>query len=101
MKRQHPADLVESYLEHAVRGERRPAIRCALDLFDSGVPEEQVVVGLLAAAQRKSVSGGIATSSLSPTNTRHRRRRRRAGRAGVRVGPVGRVGGQPGRLRRG
>ncbi len=53
MKRQHPGDLVESYLENAVKGERRPAIRCALDLFDSGVPEEQVVVGLLAAAQRE------------------------------------------------
>ncbi len=53
MKRQHPGDLVESYLENAVKGERRPAIRCALDLFDSGVPEEQVVVGLPAAAQRE------------------------------------------------
>ncbi|HEY5876826.1 MAG TPA: cobalamin-dependent protein [Ilumatobacteraceae bacterium] len=53
MRRQHPGDLVESYLENAVKGERRPAIRVALDLFDSGVPEEQVVVGLLAAAQRE------------------------------------------------
>ena len=53
MRRQHPGDLVESYLENAVKGDRRPAIRVALDLFDSGVPEEQVVVGLLAAAQRE------------------------------------------------
>ncbi|MGD9703372.1 MAG: cobalamin-dependent protein [Acidimicrobiia bacterium] len=53
MKRRRPSDVVDLYLESALRGERRQAIRVALDLFEHGVSAEQIVVGLLAAAQRE------------------------------------------------
>lgn len=48
-----PSDYVDTYLDEAVRGERRPAIRLTLDLLDRGVSQERVVVDLLAAAQRE------------------------------------------------
>ena len=51
MKSLQPSDYVEPYLDDAIRGERRPAIRLTLDLLDNGVPEDRVVTDLLAAAQ--------------------------------------------------
>jgi diguanylate cyclase (GGDEF)-like protein len=75
----HAADFVTHYLDKAVRGERRTAIRVALDLLDSGVPHGQVVSDLLAAAQREvgerwyrneltvadeHIASGVAAASL-------------------------------------
>lgn len=45
--------VVDQYLSDAVSGLRRPAIRTTLDLFDSGVTYDRVIVELLAAAQRE------------------------------------------------
>jgi len=44
---------VQTYLDHAVLGNRRPAVRLALDLLDNRVSREQIVAELLAAAQRE------------------------------------------------
>jgi len=49
---QPPRDYVKTYLDNAVAGNRRAAIRLTLDLLDRRVPREQIVVDLLAAAQR-------------------------------------------------
>jgi methanogenic corrinoid protein MtbC1 len=46
-----PQNYVAPYLDDAVVGQRRSAIRIALDLFDHGATQENVIVGLLAAAQ--------------------------------------------------
>jgi methanogenic corrinoid protein MtbC1 len=48
-----PSDYIESYLDDAVRGERRAAIRLTLDLFDNGVPQDEVIADLLCAAQHE------------------------------------------------
>jgi diguanylate cyclase (GGDEF)-like protein len=50
---QQPRDYVAPYLDDAVRGRRRPAVRIALGLLDSRVPRGQIVDDLLAAAQRE------------------------------------------------
>jgi methanogenic corrinoid protein MtbC1 len=47
-------DAVEAYLEHAVRGDGRAGVRLALDFIDNGVPSVDVIVSLLAAAQREA-----------------------------------------------
>jgi diguanylate cyclase (GGDEF)-like protein len=47
-----PGDYVAAYLEDAVAGNRQAAVRLTLDLLDRGVSREQIVVDLLAAAQR-------------------------------------------------
>jgi methanogenic corrinoid protein MtbC1 len=46
-------DAVEQYLQQAVRGDGRVGVRMALDLIDNGVPSDDVIVSLLAAAQRE------------------------------------------------
>jgi methanogenic corrinoid protein MtbC1 len=48
-----PSDQVQSYLDDAVLGKRRQAVRIALDLLDNRVTREQIVVDLLAVAQRE------------------------------------------------
>jgi diguanylate cyclase (GGDEF)-like protein len=48
-----PSQFVDRYIEDAVSGERRSAIRTTLDMFDRGVAQERVIVELLAAAQRE------------------------------------------------
>ena len=53
MKYPRPSDYIEPYLDDAVRGHRREAVRLAIDLLDQGVREELVVTELLAAAQRE------------------------------------------------
>jgi diguanylate cyclase (GGDEF)-like protein len=50
---QVPRDHVRPYLDNAVHGRRQPAIRIAIDLLDNRVPREQIVVELLAVAQRE------------------------------------------------
>jgi len=49
---QPPGDYVQAYVDDAIVGNRRAAIRLTLDLLDRRVPREQIVVDLLAAAQR-------------------------------------------------
>jgi diguanylate cyclase (GGDEF)-like protein len=49
---QRPRDHLQRYLDAAVAGNRRAAVRLTLDLLDQRVPREQIVVDLLAAAQR-------------------------------------------------
>jgi methanogenic corrinoid protein MtbC1 len=46
-----PRDYVQAYLRDAVVGNRRAAVRLALDLLDQRVSREQIVVDLLAPAQ--------------------------------------------------
>ena len=46
-------EYVQSYLGDAVVGDRRAAVRLTLDLLDQRVSREQIVVDLLAAAQRE------------------------------------------------
>jgi len=46
-------EYVQSYLGDAVAGDRRAAVRLMLDLLDRRVSREQIVVDLLAAAQRE------------------------------------------------
>lgn len=46
-------DAVEAYLKQAVHGDGRAGARLALDLIDNGVPSGDVIVNLLAAAQRE------------------------------------------------
>ena len=48
-----PRDYVQTYLRDAVHGDRRAAVRLTLDLLDQRVSREQIVVGLLAAAQQE------------------------------------------------
>jgi len=48
-----PVDYVEPYLDDALTGNRTGGVRLTLDLLDHHVPHEQIVVGLLAAAQRE------------------------------------------------
>lgn len=48
-----PYASVDAYVTDAVNGERRSAIRTTLDMFDSGVPQNRVIVELLAAGQRE------------------------------------------------
>ncbi|MDQ2816013.1 MAG: diguanylate cyclase [Actinomycetota bacterium] len=48
-----PRDYVQAYLRDAVLGNRRAGVRLTLDLLDRRVSREQIVVGLLAAAQRE------------------------------------------------
>jgi diguanylate cyclase (GGDEF)-like protein len=50
---QPPRDYVQTYLGDALGGNRRAAVRLTLDLLDRRVPREQIVVDLLAAAQRE------------------------------------------------
>lgn len=45
--------LVDLFLDLALVGDSRGAVRLALDLLDSGVPEELVIEGLLAVSQRE------------------------------------------------
>jgi methanogenic corrinoid protein MtbC1 len=47
-------EAVEAYLKHAVRGDGRAGVRMALDFIDNGVPSSDVIVNLLAAAQREA-----------------------------------------------
>jgi methanogenic corrinoid protein MtbC1 len=47
-------DAVEAYLQQAVRGDGRAGVRLALDFIDNGVPSSDVIVNLLAAAQREA-----------------------------------------------
>jgi len=48
-----PGDFVEPYLDDALTGDRNGGVRLTLDLLDHHVPHEQIVVDLLAAAQRE------------------------------------------------
>lgn len=48
-----PCQFVDRYVEEAVRGERRSAIRTALDMFDRGASQHLVIEDLLAASQRQ------------------------------------------------
>jgi methanogenic corrinoid protein MtbC1 len=48
-----PADLLQPYIDDAVRGDRRPAVRIVLDLFAEGADGELIVDDLLAPAQRE------------------------------------------------
>lgn len=48
-----PLSYVDTYLVDAIVGNRRPAVRLAVDLRDSRVPEDRIVEDLLAAAQRE------------------------------------------------
>lgn len=48
-----PRASVDGYVTDAVNGERRSAVRTTLDMFDSGVPHNRVIVELLAAGQRE------------------------------------------------
>ena len=48
-----PCDYLQTYLRDAVLGNRRAAVRLTLDLLDRRVSREQIVVDLLAAAQRE------------------------------------------------
>ena len=49
---QPPCDYVQTYLDDAIAGNRREGVRLTLDLLDRRVSREQIVVDLLAAAQR-------------------------------------------------
>jgi len=49
---QPPCDYIQAYLDDAIVGNRREGVRLTLDLLDRRVPREQIVVDLLAAAQR-------------------------------------------------
>jgi diguanylate cyclase (GGDEF)-like protein len=49
---QPPCDYIQTYLDDAIVGNRQEAVRLTLDLLDRRVPREQIVVDLLAAAQR-------------------------------------------------
>jgi methanogenic corrinoid protein MtbC1 len=46
-------EAVERYLRYALAGEARTCVRLALDLLDRGAPFDEVIVGLLGAAQRE------------------------------------------------
>jgi diguanylate cyclase (GGDEF)-like protein len=46
-------EYIQAYLADAVVGNRRPAVRLALDLLDRRVSRERIVVDLLAEAQRE------------------------------------------------
>ena len=48
-----PASRLRDYLEHAVKGERYPAVQLAIELHDTGVRFEDVIDDLLAIAQRE------------------------------------------------
>jgi diguanylate cyclase (GGDEF)-like protein len=48
-----PREYVQAYLADAVVGNRRPAVRLAVDLLDQRVSRERIVVDLLAEAQRE------------------------------------------------
>ena len=48
-----PRNYVQTYLADAVTGNRRSAVRLALDLLDQRVSRERIVVDLLAEAQRE------------------------------------------------
>lgn len=48
-----PAEFVDPYLGDALNGDRTGGVRLTLDLLDHHVPYEQIVVDLLAAAQRE------------------------------------------------
>jgi methanogenic corrinoid protein MtbC1 len=48
------SDAVDAYLQQAIRGDGRAAVRLALDLIDDGVPGNDVIVDLLGAAQREA-----------------------------------------------
>jgi diguanylate cyclase (GGDEF)-like protein len=48
-----PRDYLQTYLRDAVLGNRRPAVRLTIDMLDRRVSREQIVVDLLAAAQRE------------------------------------------------
>jgi diguanylate cyclase (GGDEF)-like protein len=50
---QPPGEYVQSYLGDAVAGDRLAAVRLTLDLLDRRVSREQIIVDLLAAAQRE------------------------------------------------
>jgi diguanylate cyclase (GGDEF)-like protein len=50
---QPPPDYLQAYIHDAVLGHRRAAVRLTLDLLDRRVSREQIVVGLLSAAQRE------------------------------------------------
>ena len=49
---QPPGDYVQAYLDDAIVGNRQEGVRLTLDLLDRRVSREQIVVDLLAAAQR-------------------------------------------------
>jgi diguanylate cyclase (GGDEF)-like protein len=51
--RRPPRDYVQTYLRDAVLGNRRAAVRLTLDLLDQRVSREEIVLDLLAAAQRE------------------------------------------------
>jgi methanogenic corrinoid protein MtbC1 len=48
------SEAVETYLQQAIGGHGRGAVRLALDLIDNGVPSNDVIVSLLGAAQREA-----------------------------------------------
>jgi diguanylate cyclase (GGDEF)-like protein len=50
---QPPGEYVQSYLGDAVAGNRRAAVRLTLELLDRHVSREQIIVDLLAVAQRE------------------------------------------------
>ena len=52
-EKQHVPDHVEAYLDAAIAGQRRPAIRLTLDLLDHRVPRVAIVENLLGAAQKE------------------------------------------------
>jgi methanogenic corrinoid protein MtbC1 len=47
------SQFLDQYVDDAVSGERRSAIRTTLDMLDRGVTQDRVIVELLAAAQRE------------------------------------------------
>jgi diguanylate cyclase (GGDEF)-like protein len=64
---EQPASYVEPYLGDAVVGNRRRAVRLALDLLDRRVSEAKIVEDLLAAAQRE-VGERWYRNELSPAD---------------------------------
>lgn len=64
---EEPSSYVEPYLGVAVMGNRRPAVRLALDLLDNRVPATKIIEELLAAAQRE-VGERWYRNELSPAD---------------------------------
>lgn len=57
MRSADPADLVSTFLDLALLGQSRDAVAITLELLDAGVPEDEVIGDLLAAAQRQVGEG--------------------------------------------
>jgi len=64
MRSADPGDLVDSFLDLALLGQSREAVAITLELLDAGVPEDEIIGDLLAAAQRQ-VGDGWQRNQLS------------------------------------